>query len=162
MSLGLAFRAFFAALSGRPLPALPAPAPEAEAEPASAGPEAVAAQVLGLFQAEGRLLDFLAEDISEYSDADVGQVVRDVHRGCKKALEDHFVLEAVRPEPESGEVTVGAGFDPNEVRVVGNVVGNPPFTGTLRHPGYRAKQVRLPRIRTGEAALVVAPAEVEV
>jgi hypothetical protein len=207
MRVGLAFRAFFAALGGKrlPLAVIPAelipdptdekllaemrsagllpegtqprlPAPEGaetEAPPAEAAAapsevapdalaEAVAAQTLGLFQAEGRLLDFLAEDISEYPDADVGQVVREVHRGCKKALDDHFTLEPVRPEQEEADVTIGADFEPGEIRLVGNVVGEPPFTGTLKHAGYRATHVRLPRIRTGASATVVVPAEVEI
>lgn len=144
----------------------PAEPPKAEVRPAEMEPtelaRAVAAQTLGLFQMEGRLLDFLSEDISEYADDEVGQVVREIHRGCRKALEDHFSLEPVRSEPEDGDVTIGAGFDPAEIRLVGNVVGKPPFTGTLRHAGYRAKDVRLPRIRTGPSALVVVPAEVEI
>ncbi len=151
-------------------PQLEAPKPAASAEPKEPAPEvdptefarAVAAQTLGLLQQEGRLLDFLQEDISGYPDADVGQVVREIHRGCKKAVEDHFRLEPIRPEPEGGDVTVGAGFDPAELRLVGNLVGAPPFTGTLKHPGYRAQEVRLPRIRTGPSALVVVPAEVEI
>lgn len=135
-------------------------APETPAQSQLA--EAAAVQTLGLFQSEGRLLDFLSEDIAEYADADVGQVVREIHRGCKKALEDHFSLEPVRPEAEEGTVTVGADFDPSEIRLVGNVVGEPPFSGTLKHAGYRAKQVRLPRLRSGPSAFVVMPAEVEV
>lgn len=206
MRIGLAFRAFFAALFGRRLPlalipselipdptddiliaemrsagllekgasrktALPAPEPgkAVSPDPAPVAPEvepsalaeAVAVQTLGLFQQEGRLLDFLGEDISEYDDAQVGEVVREIHRGCKKALEDHFTVEPVRPEPEEGNVAVPAGFDPGEIRLVGNVVGNPPFAGTLKHAGYRASEVRLPRIRTGDSALVIVPAEVE-
>lgn len=124
--------------------------------------QAVAAQTLGLLQAEGRLLDFLSEDISDYSDAEVGQVVREVHRGCNKALEDHFELEPVRPEAEEDAIHIGEDFDPGEIRVVGRVVDSPPFSGTLKHAGYRAKAVRLPRIRTGPSALVVSAAEVEV
>lgn len=170
MRIGLAFRAFFAVLGGKPLPpevqpALPPgpsepEAPETEGELSAA--EAAAVQTLGLLQAEGRLLDFLSEDISGYSDEEVGQVVREIHLGCKKALEDHFTLEPVRKEPEEGDVTVAAGFDPAEIRLVGQVVGNPPFTGTLKHAGYRASAVRLPRAKTGSAAYVVVPAEVEI
>ena len=124
--------------------------------------EAVAAQTLGLLQAEGRLLDFLSEDIADYPDADVGQVVREVHRGCKKAIDDHFTLEPIRTEEEDTTVTIADGFDPGEIRLVGQVVGSPPFKGTLKHPGYRAQTVRLPRIRTGGSARVIVPAEIEV
>lgn len=187
MHLLLAFRAFFAALFGQTLPKeiIPAgllPAPEAPTPtptakepppapapptpiapppPAGPSPEAVAVRTLGLLQSEGRLLDFLSEDISSYADADVGAAVREVHRGCKKALADHFELAPVRSEDEESRVTVPAGFSPSEVRLVGNVVGQPPFNGTLKHKGWRARQVRLPQIPS-DAGLVIAPAEVEV
>ena len=56
---------------------------------------------------------------------------------------------------------VEAGFDPSAIRLVGDVVGAPPFTGTLRHPGWRAASVRLPAVGDGQDASVVAPAEIE-
>ena len=52
-----------------------------------------------------------------------------------------------------------AGFDPREVRVVGNVTGSPPFTGTLQHPGWKVRELRLPA--AGGDAMVIQPAEVE-
>src|SRR6185369_15628181 len=51
----------------------------AAAPPASPGP---ALQLLALFQREGRLIDFLMQDIAPYSDNDVGVVARTVHEGC--------------------------------------------------------------------------------
>jgi hypothetical protein len=51
-----------------------------------------ALQLLGLLQQEGRLVDFLEEDVSAYSDADVGAATRVVHEGCRKALRQHFTL----------------------------------------------------------------------
>jgi hypothetical protein len=184
MHLLLAFRAFFAALLGKTLPKeilpiglLPEPvspppvaptppqveAPKVEAPKAPAGPspEAVAVKTLAILQAEGRLLDFLSEEIDGYADADVGAAVREVHRGCKKALRDHFELAPVRTEEEESKVTVPAGFNPSELRLVGNVVGQPPFSGTLKHKGWRAQVVRLPQIAADDA-LVIAPAEIEV
>jgi hypothetical protein len=59
---------------------------------------------------------------------------------------------------EEERVTVPEGFDPATIRLVGNVVGKPPFKGTLRHHGWRVKEVKLPRAVDGA---VVAPAEVE-
>jgi hypothetical protein len=189
MRLILALRAFFAVLLGRALPSalLPAPAeapalaaPEVEpprvepprvepprvepprVEPPRVEPEAVAAATLGLLQREGRLLDFLlGEELDGYADADIGAVVRELHRDCRKALRDHFDLAPVRAEDEDARVVVAAGFDPAEVRLVGNVVGAPPFSGTLKHRGWRLAAARLPRIAEGPAARVVAPAEVE-
>ncbi len=186
----LAIRAFFAALFGStlprevipagllpepaddapttipepaaPEPAKPEKAPEPPPAPKGPAPEAIAVQALAIFQTEGRLLDFLAEDIEGYSDEDIGAAVREVHRGCKKALADHFDLEPVREEEEEALVNVPDGYDPAAVRLIGNIVGSPPFSGTLKHKGWRAKSVRLPKAGEGDSALVIAPAEVEI
>jgi len=45
--------------------------------------------------------------------------------------------------------------------VTGNLVGQPPFTGSLRHRGWRVTEVRLPKLAERHDAHVVAPAEVE-
>jgi hypothetical protein len=65
----------------------------------------------------------------------------------------------VRTEPEGAPVTVSPGFDAHAVRLTGNVTGNPPFSGVLRHHGWKATQVRMPAA-SGDAT-VIAPAEVE-
>lgn len=189
MSLGLAFRAFFAVLFGKPLPAAlrgtasiepaklpagieeakaalqaveaPPPAPPAPKIDTAAIAEGAAVRVLFLLQSEGRLLDFLSEDIDAYADADIGAAVRDVHRGLKKALADHLPVTPLRAEEEDGPITVPAGFDPHQFRLVGQVIGEPPFAGTLKHKGWRVTKVNLPKIPEGDARLVVVPAEVE-
>ena len=126
-----------------------------EAEPNAA------LQLLGLLQQEGRFIDFLEEDVAAYSDAEVGAAARVVHEGCKKALRQHLVIEAVRTEPEGTRLTLADGFDSSAVRVTGNVVGRPPFTGNLTHRGWRVTQIRLPMVAAGHDLSVVAPAEVE-
>src|SRR5262245_23773138 len=68
--------------------------------------------LLALLQREGRLVDFLRESLETYEDADIGVAVRDIHRGCKKVIEEHFVLEGVMPGEEDTRVTVPAGSDP--------------------------------------------------
>ncbi len=120
-----------------------------------------ALQLLGLFQAEARLLDFLEEDIGAYSDADVGAAARIVHEGCRKVLEDHFDIVPVRTEEEGTRITVPKGFDPGETRLTGNIVGTPPFSGVLIHRGWRATQVKLPQLSEGHKVDILAPAEVE-
>jgi hypothetical protein len=87
--------------------------------------------------------------------------VRDIHRGCRKALQEHMPLEPVLREPENAQVRVDPGFDPSRIRLVGNVVGEPPFTGALRHHGWRIAKVQLPSPARGTDPSVVAPAEVE-
>lgn len=117
--------------------------------------------LLALLQREGRLIDFLREGLDDYEDEDIGAAVRDIHRGCKKVLDDHLELEAVMPGEEEDEVTVPKGFDPSEVRLIGEVSGDPPFKGTLRHAGLRATKVSFPKLSAGVDRTVIAPAEVE-
>jgi hypothetical protein len=117
-------------------------------------------RLLNIFQREGRLLDFLLEDISAYDDAQVGAAVRDIHRGCRKTIEEHLTLERILAGDEGQEVTVPKGFDPAAIRLTGNVTGQPPFKGTLQHHGWRVKKVNLPT-STGNESMVVAPAEVQ-
>jgi hypothetical protein len=58
-------------------------------------------------------------------------------------------------------VTVPAGFDPSAVRVLGNVTGTPPFTGTLQHPGWRVREIKLAPPPAGADEFVIQPAEVQ-
>jgi hypothetical protein len=125
-----------------------------------AGPEA-ALQLLGLLQQEGRLVDFLEEDVSAYSDAEIGAATRVVHEGCRKALHEHITIEAIRSEQEGARVTMEEGFDAGSVRLTGNLVGKPPFSGTVTHRGWRATEVRLPKLSATHDVSVLAPAEVE-
>jgi hypothetical protein len=190
----LAFACFFRVLFGRPLPpealkltgtaaagpaALPsssppeapppAAAPSTAPPPPAAAPQAGAVLLLSLLQREGRLVDFLMEDIADYKDDQVGAAVRAVHKGCRKVLAERFALKPVLEGTEGGPVRVEPGFDPGRIRLVGNVRGEPPFSGTLAHPGWRAAKVELPRVAGDGAAAaagpaageIIAPAEVE-
>ena len=121
-----------------------------------------AVQMLALLQREGRLIDFLAEDVAPYPDAQLGAAVRSVHESCRQALERYVKLEPIIALEEDGPVTVQAGFDPASIKVIGNVTGKPPLRGLLRHRGWRAAQVNLPSLPEGAGRTVVAPAEVEI
>jgi hypothetical protein len=118
--------------------------------------------LLGLLQREGRLIDFLQEKIETYADADIGAAVRDIHRGCRKVLVEHVTLEPVMPGAEEDAVTLAKGFDPGEIRIIGEVKGDPPFKGVLRHHGWRATDVKFPTLSDGVDRRVIAPAEVEI
>jgi hypothetical protein len=146
--------------------ALPPPAPEpARLEPKpEAKPEApgtAALQLLAMLQREGRLVDFLQQDIASFGDAEIGAVARVVHEGCRRTLREHVALKAVRQEQEGDSVTLEEGFDPAEVKLSGNVQGKAPYQGVLRHRGWRASDVTLPVLVKGHDARIVAPAEVE-
>jgi hypothetical protein len=86
---------------------------------------------------------------------------RVVHDGCRRALGAHFAVEPVRQEDEGSRVKLEAGFDPDAVKLTGNVGGHAPFSGTLRHRGWRATEVRLPELVGTHDRRVLAPAEVE-
>jgi hypothetical protein len=117
--------------------------------------------LLALLQREGRLVDFLREPLDGFPDADIGAAARDVHRGCRKVLDQHLSLEPVMPGDEEAKVAVPKGFDPAEIRLIGEARGEPPFRGTLRHHGWRVVDARLPALADGIDRMVIAPAEVE-
>jgi len=136
----------------------PAPAAPSAPEIPALGP---ALQLLSLLQREGRLIDFVQQDIASFSDADVGAAARVVHEGCRRALREHATIGPLRIEEEGAHVTLAAGFDPDEVKLVGDVRGEPPYQGVLRHRGWRATKLELPRVVGKHDARIVAPAEVE-
>lgn len=175
----IAFGAFFSSLSDpdyaarvaglREAPLAPPPAPVAPAPVAPAPAPALlkeatpdaALQLLALLQRDARLIDFVQEDLGGYSDAEIGGPARLVHEGCAKVLREHFTLAPVRTEAEGSRVTLPAGFDAHTVRLTGNLVGQPPFQGALSHRGWRATEVRLPKLASGHDATILAQAEVE-
>jgi hypothetical protein len=162
--LGLAWRAFARVLGDAPTaarvrPALAPPPPPEPPKPRR--PSAEPLRLLTLLQREGRLLDFLLEDIGQASDEQIGAGVRELHRKAQAALKDHLVLEPVLPQGEGETVEVPPGFDPSAIRLTGNVTGQPPFRGTLQHHGWRVKDYTLHAPPEGQDALVIQPAEVE-
>jgi hypothetical protein len=169
--IGLAFRAFSAVLGDpdaaarfrdTPDGAMPAPtAPPATATTLRQASPDSALQLLSLLQRDARLIDFAGENLADYSDAQVGAAARLVHEGCAKVLREHFQIVPVREEPEGSRIALPAGFDAAAVRVTGNVVGQPPFNGNLRHRGWRVAEVRLPQLAEGHDTRVLAAAEVE-
>lgn len=127
-----------------------------------AAPDAAPAlRLLAVLQREGRLVDFVEEDLTGFTDEQIGAAARTVHAGCKRVIEEHFRLEPVYREAEGATVTVASGFDPVAIRLTGNVVGAPPFRGQLRHHGWKAREVKLPSAPEAADPSVVAPAEVE-
>ena len=138
--------------------------PAAPAKPVPVPPERVHASglaVLSLLQREGRLIDFLKEDMAAFSDAEVGAAARVVHLGCRKVLSEYFAVEPVLKDAEGATVKVPAGFDAQRIRLTGNVAGQPPFRGTLKHHGWVATAVRLPAVSETLDPRVLAAAEVE-
>lgn len=133
----------------------------AKVEPKAPAAVDAALQLLSLFQREGRFIDFLEEDVATFGDAEVGAAARVVHQGCRKALRDHAAIAPVRNEEEGVKITVPKGTPPSEIRLLGNVVGEPPFQGRLVHRGWRVSGLHLPTAIDGHDVTIVAAAEVE-
>jgi hypothetical protein len=127
-------------------PSAPAPAPKPVVVPLREAAPDGALQLLGLLQREARFIDFIQEDVAAYADADIGAAVRVVHEGCRKVLHDNFTISPVRDEAEGSRITLPVGFDAAAIRVTGNVVGQPPFHGSITHRGWRVVETRLPRL----------------
>jgi len=138
--------------------AKPMPVPTADNQA-----EAEIVSFLATLQERGRLVDFLMEDVTTYDDAQVGAAARVVHEGCRAALQEHFNIRSVCEENEGSPVTIPGGYAADEYRLIGNIRGAGPFSGTLVHRGWKTEWVKLPRVlRANPDHLpTIAPAEVE-
>jgi hypothetical protein len=119
-----------------------------------------ATQMLAILQRDGRLIDFLMEDLAAYSDEQVGAAVRDVHAGCRASLARYVMLAPVIDDEEGRTITLEGTVDPGRVRVIGHSTGSP-VRGVLRHRGWDATRLDLPPLAASSRA-IVAPAEVEI
>lgn len=167
MRIGTAIKAFFKALFDgafaekleRLLQGVADEPPVVIPDEPLVSPDAV--QMLALLQREGRLVDFLQEDLEQADDAQVGAVVRaTVYQGCRKAFKEYLTLEPVMTQEEETEVTIEPGFNASEIRLAGSVEGEPPFKGILRHRGWKLTRANLPKANAA-GMQIVCPAEVE-
>lgn len=139
------------------------PAPVPPPAPAANQAEAEIVAFFALLQEKGRLVDFLMDEVTAYDDAQVGAAARVVHQGCREVLREYFKIAPVSAAAEGSPVTVPAGYAPDEYRLLGKISGEPPFTGTLIHRGWKTEFVRLPRLMKRDEGRLpgIAPAEVE-
>lgn len=119
-------------------------------------------QLLQLMQQEARLVDFIQEDISQYSDAEVGAASRVIHQGCAKVIAQNFDIETVTELDESARIDIPMGYNSKEFKLEGRVEGEGPFTGTLIHPGWKVTKHHLPKVSDTKDMHIIAAAEVEV
>lgn len=179
--IGTAFRAFFAALfsgekagairaalDGASLPKItsddkrqPPSKPAPSAEPPPKRSEAVA--LLATLQREARLVDLIQESLENYTDEQIGSAARNVLRDSASVLDRLLGLKPLLAQDEQSTVDVPVSYDPIRFRLTGKVEGTGPFRGKLAHKGWLATSVNLPTwTGSKEAALVIAPAEIEV
>jgi hypothetical protein len=130
--------------------------------PPAIAPEASALKLLATLQEEARLIDFVREDVSAYTDAQVGAAVRGIHAALRKSLDERLEIEPILTGEEGDPVDVPADMPAGRLRLTGRAAGAPPVRGVLRHGGWRATTVRLPAATPGSDPSVLAPAEVEV
>lgn len=179
MSLGVAFKAFFAALANRQVSERVRAALQAEPQtkqltaPAPVGPTApktppqpVAAvrsealTLLATLQREARWLDLVHESLDGFEDAQIGAAAREVLRDCRKSLDRMFAI-APLAEADEGEVyQLPPQPSPAKFRLVGKTTGS---SGVITHRGWQATRCELPTW-SGQAidAQLLAPIEVEV
>jgi hypothetical protein len=117
---------------------------------------------LSVLQREGRLLDFFDEDLSLYEDEQIGAAVRSIQEDCKKAIKKYIDPKPVIEAEEGDPVTIKPGFDIDAIKLVGNVAGEPPFEGILKHRGWKAGKKEVPRLSDIQDSGIMIPAEVEI
>lgn len=146
------------------------PAPAAPAEPAKSRvqppPQTGEALILlSLLQEKGRFLDYLMEDVSTFSDAQVAAASRVVHQGCAAVIRECLALAPAHGGKEGERITIDAAADPQDYRLIGKVAGTPPFSGVVVHRGWKTSKLALPRHMRPidpNGQNVITPVEVEV
>lgn len=117
---------------------------------------------LSVLQRDGRLLDFFDEDLSVYDDGQIGAAVRSIQEDCKKAVKKYIDPKPVIDNEEGEKITIEQGFDIDSIKLVGNVAGEPPFEGILKHRGWKAGKKEIPKLSEIQDAAIITPAEVEI
>lgn len=150
------------------LPTPPAPLRRPAAAPGMAQPDSAPPQhrlylhLLSALQQDGRLLDFLYEDLADYDDAQVGAAVRNIHENCRRVVDRYVAPEAVVAEEEGATMVIPSGFDATQFKLTGAVKGPPPFTGVVQHRGWRMGKKELPVLLAETDAKIIMPAEIEI
>jgi len=118
-------------------------------------------RLLFFLQQGSRLIDFLKEDISAFSDAQVGAAVRKIHQDSRQVIEELVTIRPLRDEAEGAQMTILKGYNPSEIKLVGKLKGEPPYKGTLVHRGWKAHKRSLPAQLGDISVEIISPAEVE-
>ena len=175
MGLGIAIKAFCAALfdkeksaqierllAGQPAIPGPADAPSGQEPSRQSLPQPSrdpSVTLLATLQREARLVDLIHEDLSQFSDAQVGAAARPCLQQCAGVLNRLFKLEPLVVASEGDMVDVGSSASPMRFQWIGEGTAE---SGKLIHHGWQAGKVELPNW-SGDLsdANVIAPAQVE-
>lgn len=119
--------------------------------------------LIAALQREARLVDLVQEPLDSYTDEQIGGAARNVLKDSAAVLDRFFALRPMLSQEEGANLEVPLGYDPAKYRLTGKVEGSGPFHGRLTHKGWIATTCALPTwTGSKDAALVIAPAEVEV
>lgn len=184
MALRTAFRAFFAALFNREVserlqavldkphevaaaaitgaPASPSLGEIPRAAPVSpknVSPRSEAITLLATLQREARFVDLVKENLSQYSDAQIGAAARPCLQQCAATLDRLVGLRAIETAADGQSIAVPDPASPSRYLWVGEGSGS---TGKLIHHGWEASHVELPQWSGHTAdAKVIAPIQVQ-
>ena len=175
MSLGIAIKAFFAALGnndtseqiGRILSGQGAPEATEPVKRVTERPPAkvesptrdTAVTLLATLQREARLVDLIQEDLGKHSDAQVGAAARPCLQQCASILNRLLGLQPLLDASEGESIDVGENTPPTRYQWIGEGTAT---TGKLVHHGWHATKVEFPTW-TGDAAdaKIIAPAQIQ-
>ncbi|MCA9194446.1 MAG: DUF2760 domain-containing protein [Planctomycetales bacterium] len=183
MSLGLAIRAFFAALKGGVTAQRIAAAINNGAgdSPPLASEKAIttsppvdvnrnqtkqpstrsdALTLLAALQREARLLDLIMEPIDGFQDAQVGAAAREVLRNSRQVVNRMFAVEPLSDVNEGESLEISPGSSPNAFRISG---ANSSGKGIVAHRGWKATLCEVPSWHgVPDEAWLLAPVEVDI
>ncbi|MDM8538299.1 DUF2760 domain-containing protein, partial [Desulfobacterales bacterium HSG17] len=106
--------------------------------------------------------DFFDEDLSLYEDEQIGAAVRSVQDDCKKTIKKYFNLKTVVDKEEGESIKVEPDFDIDSIKLIGNVTGEPPFEGVVKHRGWKAGKKEIPKLSDIHDSTIIIPAEIEI
>ncbi len=121
-----------------------------------------AKQLLKILQKQGRLLDFLTQNIDQFNDKEVANAAKVVHRGCNRALKKHCIIKAIYDTNENTNITLNPNFDRSKVNLTGNHHIKSPIKGILIHKGWQIESLSLPTLTEKANPDILQPAEIEV
>ncbi|MBN1981484.1 MAG: DUF2760 domain-containing protein [Chitinivibrionales bacterium] len=126
--------------------------------------DAGAILLLSMLQEKGRFVDFLMENILHYSDEQVGAAARVVHQGCRELIIDSFNPQPLSAVKEDEAINLEQDYPKTDYKLNGTIPQTAQLRGTVVHKGWRAQQLKLPRLIQPEQLVerrVIAPAEVQ-
>ncbi|KAA5545430.1 DUF2760 domain-containing protein [Roseiconus nitratireducens] len=175
MSLGIAFKAFFAALGNNETSAQIDRILAGERLGSDDAGKAIsqretqvvqtipgrdsAVTLLATLQRESRLVDLIHEDLEQYSDAQVGAAARPCLQQCAGVLKRLLGLAPLLDASEGQTVDVPSDASPTRYQWIGEGTA---ASGKLVHHGWQANKLELPKW-TGDVddVNVIAPAQVQ-